>query len=274
MITLDTLLSPTFHEQLCWGFLVANLVVFPVLLNMTANYGRFSVDGRSLLSTRTAWVLMEIPSFLLFIACAVAHIVAEDGADLRHTPSQVLGVLWLFHYGNRSLVYPLRMRTSSNRSTLPLYIVVFGMLFNVTNGFLNGRDLFGLGRGRALRLSDPTFVAGVGIFVLGAYINMSSDAILRSLRRPDADTKSDGAKSHYKIPYGGLYSLISCPNYLGEMLEWGGWALATQSPAGLAFFVGTLANLFPRALSTHRWYHEKFGERYPPERRAILPFLI
>ncbi len=36
-------------------------------------------------------------------------------------------------------------------------------------------------------------------------------------------------------------------NYLGEMLEWAGWALATWSLAGSAFALFTLANLLPRA---------------------------
>ena len=45
----------------------------------------------------------------------------------------------------------------------------------------------------------------------------------------------------YKIPRGGLYERVSCPNYLGEMLEWIGWALAAWSLAGLAFAVFTIA---------------------------------
>jgi len=32
------------------------------------------------------------------------------------------------------------------------------------------------------------------------------------------------------------------------------------------------ANLIPRALDHHRWYKEQF-EDYPPERKALLPFL-
>lgn len=77
----------------------------------------------------------------------------------------------------------------------------------------------------------------------------------------------------YSIPRGGAFRYVSCPNYLGEMLEWGGWALATWSPAGLAFFVYTIANLAPRALGNHRWYREKF-EDYPEERKALIPGVV
>jgi protein-S-isoprenylcysteine O-methyltransferase Ste14 len=66
---------------------------------------------------------------------------------------------------------------------------------------------------------------------------------------------------------------VSCPNYLGEMLEWFGWALATWSIAGLAFALYTVANLLPRALQHHRWYRAKFAD-YPADRKALVPYVI
>lgn len=74
------------------------------------------------------------------------------------------------------------------------------------------------------------------------------------------------------IPSGGLYRFVSCPNYLGEIIEWSGWALATWSLGGLSFAVWTAANLLPRAISHHKWYRSRFPD-YPPKRLAILPFI-
>ncbi|KIM82634.1 hypothetical protein PILCRDRAFT_7975, partial [Piloderma croceum F 1598] len=94
---------------------------------------------------------------------------------------------------------------------------------------------------------------------------------------------------HYAIPHGYLYKYISYPNYLCEWLEWLGFALAAaplpyplnpSSPPTIAiappwiFFLGEVLLMAPRALKGHRWYKEKFGERYPRERRAVVPFLI
>ena len=67
--------------------------------------------------------------------------------------------------------------------------------------------------------------------------------------------------------------VLSCPNYLGEIVERAGWALATWAPASLAFFVYTAANLIPRARSHHQWYRKRFPE-YPASWKALIPGLI
>ena len=86
----------------------------------------------------------------------------------------------------------------------------------------------------------------------------------QTLRKPE--------ESVYKVPYGGLYKWISCPNYLGEILVWIGWAIATWSLPGLSFAVWTVANLVPRAWSYHKWYQTNF-DNYPQERKALIPLL-
>jgi hypothetical protein len=112
---------------------------------------------------------------------------------------------------------------------------------------------------------DPRFIVGALLFWFGYVLNQHSDRVLINLR-------GDG-QTGYKIPYGGGYRFVSCPNYLGEMVEWGGWALACWNPGALAFFVWTVANLAPRAIKTHRWYRESFPD-YPPRRKALLPFIV
>ena len=93
-------------------------------------------------------------------------------------------------------------------------------------------------------------------------LNIHSDNVLLRLRRH--------GKTKYAVPEGGAYRFVSCPNYLGEILEWTGWAVATWSLGGLAFCVLTAANLIPRARSNHRWYQERFPD-YPSTRRALIP---
>ena len=63
---------------------------------------------------------------------------------------------------------------------------------------------------------------------------------------------------------------MACPNYLGEIIEWAGFAIATWSLPGLAFALMTAANLVPRAGANWLWYRRTFPE-YPPERKALIP---
>jgi steroid 5-alpha reductase family enzyme len=139
------------------------------------------------------------------------------------------------------------------------------MLFNTLNGSAVG---YGLLRGGPPYPSDwfssPAFLCGSLLFLAGFAVNLHSDAVLRNL-------KAAGA-GEYRIPWGGLYRFVSCPNYLGEITEWAGFAVLTWSLPGAAFAFFTFCNLAPRALTSHRWYRETFPD-YPARRKALIPFL-
>jgi hypothetical protein len=55
---------------------------------------------------------------------------------------------------------------------------------------------------------------------------MSSFLCRVSQRRP--------GETGYKIPHGGLFRLVTGANFLGEIIEWGGWALAQCSLPGMS----------------------------------------
>jgi len=99
----------------------------------------------------------------------------------------------------------------------------------------------------------------------GVFINWWSDQALLNLRR--------GGKKGYFIPNGGLFRWVSCPNFLGEILEWTGFAIMTWSPAALVFALWSFFNLVPRAMDHHKWYRSTFTD-YPSRRKAIIPFLV
>lgn len=179
-------------------------------------------------------------------------------------PVVIFVAMWEIHYIHRSLVFPFRLRDRAKRN--PIVVVLLAIGFNVVNGYLNGRHL-GLHSAAYAEdwLRDPRFVIGVGLFLAGFATNWYSDELLLRLRQRGGDTG-------YKVPRGGLYRFVSCPNYLGEIVEWIGWAIAVWSLPGLFFAVWTAANLLPRARSHHAWYKRHFPD-YPPERHAVIPFL-
>jgi len=204
------------------------------------------------------WVLMELPALTVFLGFFLA------GRHLGDPAALALAALWTLHYANRSLVFPFRRR--GGERPMPVSIAASALFFNLVNGYLQGRWLGSLGPelGRGW-LVDPRFLGGVALFLAGFALNLHSDGILRRLRAP--------GETNYRLPVGGAFRWVSCPNYLGEVLEWLGWALATWSLPGAVFALWTVANLAPRALSNHRWLRGRFPD-YPPQRRALLPFVL
>ena len=247
-----------FYDLLLAAWLFMAAVTALLLLFFTAPYGRHVRRGWGpALPDRIGWLLMEAPAALVF---ALFFLLVPH----RDTPAAwAFFILWEAHYLHRAFLYPWTRRSA--RRPMPLAIVGMGFFFNLTNAYLNGRYLFSLSGGYpATWIRDVRFWGGLLLFLAGFVINRQADQILRNLRRP--------GENGYRIPYGGLYRWVSCPNYLGEILEWTGWALATWSLPGLAFALWTVANLAPRAQAHHRWYREHFPD-YPPERKALLPRL-
>jgi len=230
---------------------------FAALWFVSAPYGRHARRGWGpTLPGRLGWVLMESPAALGFAGVFAA------GSHATQLVPLVFLAIWELHYANRTFVYPLRMKEPRR---MPAVIALMGAGFNALNASLNARQVSELETYAASWLADPRFVAGAVLFAAGLGANRHSDAVLRSLRAP--------GESGYRIPRGGLFRWVSCPNYLGELLEWTGWAIATWSLAGLAFALFTAGNLVPRAAANHRWLRATFAE-YPPERRALVPYLF
>ena len=231
-----------------WVVLLCAVVVFPVLFFIVAPYGRHARPGWGpTMPAKLAWLVMEAVSFFLFVVL---------WAPRWGTPLVgALGLLWVLHYGQRTFVFSLLMRDENKRK--PLLTVVMAMVFNTLNAVGNAVGL-------VERPLDLFFALGVALFFVGMGINLHADHVLRGLRRP--------GETGYSVPHGGLYRWVSSPNYLGEMLEWVGFAIAAQTLAGWAFVAFTIANLAPRALSNHRWYLAKFPD-YPAARRALIPLV-
>lgn len=249
--------EPLVYEVALLTWLGIAVAVFPLLMVIPAPYGRFARSGWGpRVGSKLSWAVMESPAVILAV---VLFVVGRH----RSTVHVVFLGIWLVHYAHRVFIFPLRLRSGQG---VPLAIMVSGFGFHAVNTYLQGRYLFTLGPYYpAAWLADPRFVAGAALFAAGFVINVQSDNLLRSLRGP--------GETAYRIPRGGLFRWVSCPNYLGEMVEWIAWALLTWSAAGAVFAVWTTANLLPRALSNHKWYRREFAD-YPPARKAVIPGVL
>lgn len=172
------------------------------------------------------------------------------------------------HYVHRAIVFPLRI--ASNKPT-PFLVFLMAFAFCFVNGYLQVRDITQyhvMHESEELRLW-----CGLGLFFVGMYINLDSDSILRNLRRGPEDA------GKYFIPRGGLFRFVSGANFLGEILEWSGYALAAGSVPSAVFACFTACNIGPRAIQHHRDYKKRFNgkedmEQYPEDRKALVPFLL
>jgi len=235
--------------------------VFDLLFFVTAPYGRHIRKGWGpSLDNKIAWIIME-----LFPPVGFAMLFFLGSWKTGYLPYIFL-FLWLFHYLYRALMFPMLIR---GNKTMPVSVMLFGIIFNSLNAYTQGRYLYflspGLEKYGPTWLTTPQFVIGVILFFTGFAIHSTSDSITRNLRQP--------GESGYKIPFGGLFTWVSCPNYLGEILQWFGWAVLTWSIPGLVFALWTVANLMPRARANHEWYNDTF-EDYPRKRKALIPFLF
>ena len=235
---------------------VLAVLLFPVQFLVTAPYGRHArSDWGPSISNQLGWCLMELVSLVVFVSLFLF------GPTAKSAPMWVFFALWTAHYVNRSLIFP--WRTHTRGKSIPLAIVGSAMLFNIVNAGLNGTYLGWSGEVYPPEwLTDPRFIVGLAVFLAGAAINLWADNKLIGLR-------ADGRQG-YTVPRGGVFEWVSCPNHMGEIIQWSGFALMCWNLPALSFAVWTAANLIPRAVSHHKWYRRTFID-YPPQRRAVIP---
>ncbi|MDC7232454.1 MAG: 3-oxo-5-alpha-steroid 4-dehydrogenase [Spirochaetales bacterium] len=237
------------------------LPVLGLLFFIRAPYGKFGSSGSRVFvwDSRMAWMVMELPA-----AATIFILYLYSPARQEGSLNLIFLLIWEFHYLYRTFLFPLLMK--GNSRNFPALIVLSAWFFNGMNGFINGYYLFYIRPAvEASFFRSPRFLTGLLIFLAGFSIHCFSDAVIRTLRR----NKGPG----YHIPHGGLYKLVSSPAYLGEWIQWSGWALLTWSLPGLAFSLFTFANLYPRAVANHKWYLESFPD-YPDNRTAFFPAVL
>ena len=238
-------------------WIILGILTFTYLIvsKIRTPYGRHSSkDWGFMVNNGWAWFWMEFP------ALVVMPVLSIIGHNELNPFSILLITIWFIHYFNRVIIFPLRIKTKGKK--MPLSIALSAFFFNIFNGFFNGYYIGFIMESESIY--NYNVLIGVLIFVLGMSINISSDNSLISLR-----TNGEG----YKIPYGNFFNFVSCPNYMGEIIEWIGFSIIAFNLPALSFTLWTFFNLVPRALNHHDWYLENF-DNYPKNRKAVIPFVL
>lgn len=239
-----------------WIAIAVVTLVTLVITKIRAPYGRHTTEGwGKMIDNRLGWFIMELPAFLL---CPLLAIL---GPAEKSPLTWLVTGLWVLHYFNRTVIFPLRLRTKGKK--MPMTIILSALFFNGVNGFLNGYYLGYLAPADESITTINVFI-GLGVFAAGMLINHIADSKLIALRKE---------QKGYQIPRKWLFEYISCPNHFGEIVEWIGFAIVAWTLPAMTFAIWTFCNLVPRALNHHDWYREKF-EEYPKKRKAVFPFLF
>lgn len=235
------------------------VVVFIALFFIKAGYGVFfDPKWGPAIPNKIGWFLMEVP---VFITMTVLWIISDRTCDIVPL---CFFIIFQTHYFQRSFIFPLLIRGNNK---MALGIILMGAIFNTLNAMMQGGWIFFLSPQYPVSwLGSAQFIAGLLVFITGMAINIDSDRRIRNLRKP-GDTK------HY-IPRGGMFRYVSSANYLGEFIEWSGFAILTWSWSGAVFALWTLANLAPRANSIYRRYEQEFGEEFKKLKlKRMIPFI-
>uniref|UniRef100_A0A3B3ZK69 3-oxo-5alpha-steroid 4-dehydrogenase (NADP(+)) n=1 Tax=Periophthalmus magnuspinnatus TaxID=409849 RepID=A0A3B3ZK69_9GOBI len=260
---LDSLFSPEEEPYIlsCMAYFMMFMAFcsFIALLKLHVPYGRYASSTYGFpVNVKFAWFVQELPAILV----PFLLVFSTPAAKVSLLPNQLIITMYFCHYVHRSLLYPFLIRGGK---PTPFMSFALAVVFCVYNGYMQVRHLSHYAEYPEGWVTHPCFILGSVLWFFGWIVNMHSDHILRTLRKP--------GETGYKIPRGGMFEYVSGANFFGEIVEWAGFALAAQSAQSLAFSIFTTVVLSSRAFSHHKWYHEKFDD-YPKKRKVLIPFLL
>lgn len=105
---------------------------------------------------------------------------------------------------------------------------------------------------------------GLALFTFGQLANLNVHLTLSNLRK--------NGSTERKIPTGFGFGLVTCPNYLFEVIAWlGVYLVSSLSWSVLLFIVVGAGTMMKWASGKERRYRREFGDKYKRKRYVMLP---
>jgi len=218
MISIESTLSAS-----SWLMMLTGLCTIVAVYLISAPYGRYSpsqqrtnINWGFLVPPKIAWFIMESPNLwmmgLVFVIAKSFNLCIIYGSEKgdSYLPNLILIICFLTHYINRSVIYPLQMQGGNS---MPISVMLLAFAYCSWNGFNQAVSLLVVTKYPVGWIFSIQFILGIALFICSFYINISSDKYLLSL-------KKEKSLNSYSIPHGGLFELISCPNYCEDYCKY------------------------------------------------------
>lgn len=186
------------------------------------------------------------------------------GPKNTNTTQKLALIMSTFHYSKRVLESIFVHQFSS--STMPFKNLIINCTYYWgIYGIVCGYSLFNQ------NYKEPEFNAFIRYFFAFLFFsaeikNLKCHLILKELKE-----KNQGGKG---IPHGEGFEYVSCANYFWEFVAWVCFSVFVNL---IPFYIFTLFGFLIMkswAQKKHREYIKNFPDRYPKNRKAIIPFLI
>ncbi|RYP93764.1 hypothetical protein DL770_000136 [Monosporascus sp. CRB-9-2] len=185
----------------------------------------------------------------------------NPGSELSVTQKIAFGMI-VAHFVKRELETIFVHKFSAN--TMPAaYIFRNSFFYWVFAGLLGSLEIYAPFSPAAKAENMTINYIGLALYFFGEIANANVHYYLSTLRKPGETAR--------KIPKGHGFSLVTCPNYMFEIIAWIGIIMVTRRPALVLFIsIGTYF-MWTWGWGKEKAYRKQFGDKYNKKRYVILP---
>ncbi|KAI1373798.1 3-oxo-5-alpha-steroid 4-dehydrogenase-domain-containing protein [Hypoxylon crocopeplum] len=171
------------------------------------------------------------------------------------------------HFVKRELETLFLHKFSAN--TMPFaYVFRNSFFYWAAAGLLGALEIYAPFSPAALAPNTltPLTYAGIALYVIGELGNFDVHYYLAHLRKPGETAR--------KIPRGHGFGLVTCPNYMFEVIAWIGIILVARSPSLVLFISIGSYFMYTWGWGKEKTYRKQFGDKYKKKRYVMLPGLL
>lgn len=214
---------------------------------------------------RTVFVIEYAGPIAFLLLYAMQPACIYGAADVAAAPAyswaqKVLMGLFAGHFAKRELETFFVHKFS--RPTMPLRNVFKNSIYYWTFGAFIG---YVLCSPKYTAPSDSQVSVGAVAMTVFELLNFAVHVQLSTMRKGDGDQARN-------VPTGPLFALVSCPNYLFEVMSWVSFSLASNILSSWFFTFAGLAQMAEWAVKKHMGYIKV--DPANKKKKAILPFIL